>query len=203
MFKHSLAGSHSLHSSKSNVVKLVDFGMVLDLRKEPTARGMMGSPGFVAPVRRCRSPHSLRSPPHSSSLFSTQTIFFTRSLAPQEVILGGYHTTQMDMYSLGVLLFVMLVGAKPMTQEQAKSMQYAVMPLESLRGVHVRAERGEGGRSRCCGLCCCAARSVARGAMRPLLLLVLHSPLSARSLTPRTPPNPSHPSTLRTRGGAR
>ena len=105
VFRHSLAGSHNLHHSKSNVVKLVDFGMVLDLRKEPTARGMMGSPGFVAP----------------------------------EVILGGYHTTQMDMYSLGVLLFVMLVGAKPMTQDQAKSMQYAVLPLESLRGVLVRS----------------------------------------------------------------
>ena len=87
------------------IVKLVDFGMILDLSKEPHSRGMMGSPGFVAP----------------------------------EVILGQHHTSQMDNYSLGVLLFVMLVGAKPMTQEQARSMQYALMTPESLRGMHVRA----------------------------------------------------------------
>lgn len=79
--------------------------MILDLAKEPKSRGMMGSPGFVAP----------------------------------EVILGQYHTTQMDCYSLGVLLFVMLVGAKPMTQDQARNMQYALMTPESLRGMHVRA----------------------------------------------------------------
>jgi serine/threonine protein kinase len=86
------------------IVKLVDFGMILDLSKEPHSRGMMGSPGFVAP----------------------------------EVILGQHHTSQMDNYSLGVLLFVMLVGAKPMTQDQARSMQYALMTPESLRGMHVR-----------------------------------------------------------------
>jgi serine/threonine protein kinase len=86
------------------IVKLVDFGMILDLSKEPHSRGMMGSPGFVAP----------------------------------EVILGQHHTSQMDNYSLGVLLFVMLVGAKPMTQEQARSMQYALVTPESLRGMHVR-----------------------------------------------------------------
>ena len=78
--------------------------MILDLSKEPHSRGMMGSPGFVAP----------------------------------EVILGQHHTSQMDCYSLGVLLFVMLVGAKPMTQDQARSMQYALMTPESLRGMHVR-----------------------------------------------------------------
>jgi serine/threonine protein kinase len=87
------------------IVKLVDFGMILDLSKEPHSRGMMGSPGFVAP----------------------------------EVILGQHHTSQMDCYSLGVLLFVMLVGAKPMTQDQARSMQYALMTPESLRGMHVRS----------------------------------------------------------------
>ena len=79
--------------------------MILDLSKEPHSRGMMGSPGFVAP----------------------------------EVILGQHHTSQMDCYSLGVLLFVMLVGVKPMTQDQARSMQYALMTPESLRGMHVRA----------------------------------------------------------------
>ena len=89
------------------IVKLVDFGMILDLSKEPHSRGMMGSPGFVAP----------------------------------EVILGQHHTSQMDCYSVGVLLFVMLVGAKPMTQDQARSMQYALMTPESLRGMHVRLPR--------------------------------------------------------------
>ena len=91
-------------ASLLQIVKLVDFGMILDLSKEPHSRGMMGSPGFVAP----------------------------------EVILGQHHTSQMDNYSLGVLLFVMLVGAKPMTQDQARSMQYALMTPESLRGMHVR-----------------------------------------------------------------
>jgi serine/threonine protein kinase len=95
--------SDSRASRFVQIVKLVDFGMILDLSKEPHSRGMMGSPGFVAP----------------------------------EVILGQHHTSQMDNYSLGVLLFVMLVGAKPMTQEQARSMQYALVTPESLRGMHV------------------------------------------------------------------
>lgn len=31
------------------MVKLVDFGMLLDLSKEPQMKGIMGSPGYVAP----------------------------------------------------------------------------------------------------------------------------------------------------------
>eukprot|EP00892_Ulva_mutabilis_P011554 jgi/Ulvmu1/8771/UM048_0026.1 len=100
VFKTSVSNSAAF--GKDNIVKLVDFGMILDLSKEPHSRGMMGSPGFVAP----------------------------------EVILGQHHTSQMDCYSVGVLLFVMLVGAKPMTQDQARSMQYALMTPESLRGMH-------------------------------------------------------------------
>lgn len=37
------------------------------------------------------------------------------------------HTPAMDMFSLGVLLFVMLTGRKPMTSEQARTLTYSKM----------------------------------------------------------------------------
>lgn len=45
---------------------------------------------------------------------------------------------QMDCYSLGVMLFVMLVGSKPMSQEQVQGMKYAWMQPEQLRNMNVR-----------------------------------------------------------------
>lgn len=45
---------------------------------------------------------------------------------------------QMDCYSLGVMLFVMLVGSKPMSQDQVQGMKYAWMQPEQLRNMHVR-----------------------------------------------------------------
>jgi serine/threonine protein kinase len=35
------------------------------------------------------------------------------------------HTPSMDMFSLGVILFIMLTGHKPMTSEQAKNLAYS------------------------------------------------------------------------------
>jgi serine/threonine protein kinase len=83
------------------MVKLIDFGMLLDLSKEPHARGIMGSPGFVAP----------------------------------EACMNLWHSTQMDCYSLGVMLFVMLVGSKPMSPEQGQGMQYARLQPHELRNM--------------------------------------------------------------------
>lgn len=45
----------------------------------------------------------------------------------------------MDCYSLGVMLFVMLVGSKPMSQDQVQGMKYAWMQPEQLRNMHVRS----------------------------------------------------------------
>uniref|UniRef100_A0A383VPQ0 Protein kinase domain-containing protein n=1 Tax=Tetradesmus obliquus TaxID=3088 RepID=A0A383VPQ0_TETOB len=46
-------------------------------------------------------------------------------IAP-EVVLGDAHTPAMDVYSLGVLLFVMLVGRKPWDSQRSHTLQYAV-----------------------------------------------------------------------------
>jgi hypothetical protein len=43
----------------------------------------------------------------------------------------------MDCYSLGVMLFVMLVGSKPMSQDQVQGMKYAWLQPEQLRNMHV------------------------------------------------------------------
>ena len=48
---------------------------------------------------------------------------------------------QMDCYSLGVMLFVMLVGSKPMSQDQVQGMKYAWMQPEQLRNMHVGPHR--------------------------------------------------------------
>ncbi|GFR39751.1 hypothetical protein Agub_g235, partial [Astrephomene gubernaculifera] len=45
-------------------------------------------------------------------------------IAP-EVVNGGAHTFAMDVYSLGVLLFVMLTGRKPWPLREVRSLQYA------------------------------------------------------------------------------
>lgn len=44
-----------------------------------------------------------------------------------QTIMGERHTPAMDMFSLGVILFVMLTGHKPMRSEQARSLAYAAL----------------------------------------------------------------------------
>lgn len=51
-----------------------------------------------------------------------------------EVVRNAGHTPAMDMYSLGVLLFVMLVGRKPFNMKESESLQYAFMQLQDAPG---------------------------------------------------------------------
>lgn len=46
-----------------------------------------------------------------------------------EVVRGEAHTPAMDVFSMGVLLFVMLVGRKPFNIRQTERLQYAFMRL--------------------------------------------------------------------------
>lgn len=50
-------------------------------------------------------------------------------IAP-EVIKGQRHTPAMDIYGLGVLLFIMLVGRKPYDLEQCEKLKYHDIPIE-------------------------------------------------------------------------
>lgn len=55
-------------------------------------------------------------------------------IAP-EVIKGGKHTPAMDIYGLGVLLFVMLVGRKPWDIQQCEKLEYHDIPLRDAPGI--------------------------------------------------------------------
>ncbi|GAB4817123.1 hypothetical protein N2152v2_004169 [Parachlorella kessleri] len=51
-----------------------------------------------------------------------------------EIIKSGPHTPAMDVFSLGVLLFVMLVGRKPFNIKESESLQYAFLGLQDAPG---------------------------------------------------------------------
>lgn len=55
-------------------------------------------------------------------------------IAP-EVIKGMQHTPAMDMYGLGVLLFVMLVGRKPWDIQQCERLEYHGIPVKNAPGL--------------------------------------------------------------------
>jgi serine/threonine protein kinase len=55
-------------------------------------------------------------------------------IAP-EVILEKPHSTAMDVYSLGVLLFIMLVGRKPYNLSQSERLDYATIPIKDAPGL--------------------------------------------------------------------
>lgn len=55
-------------------------------------------------------------------------------IAP-EVIKGKRHTPAMDVYALGALLFIMLVGRKPYDLEQCEKLKYHDIPLEDAPGL--------------------------------------------------------------------
>lgn len=56
-------------------------------------------------------------------------------IAP-EVIRGENHSPAMDIYGLGVLLFVMLVGRKPWDIRQCEKLQYHDIPVRDAPGLH-------------------------------------------------------------------
>ncbi len=51
-----------------------------------------------------------------------------------EIIKGGEHTPAMDVFSMGVLLFIMLVGRKPFNIEDSEKLRYAKMGLAAAPG---------------------------------------------------------------------
>ena len=95
-----------------------------------------------------RGSHGATRAPHSGSLqgpcYELHAILEgkaqARSTSMREVTFkcGG---VQMDCYSLGVMLFVMLVGSKPMSQDLVLAMKYAWIQAEQLRNMHVRPHR--------------------------------------------------------------
>lgn len=52
-----------------------------------------------------------------------------------EVIKGAEHTPAMDVFSMGVLLFIMLVGRKPFNLEDSEKLRYAKMSLSDAPGL--------------------------------------------------------------------
>ena len=55
-------------------------------------------------------------------------------IAP-EVVFDKPHTPAMDVYGLGVLLFIMLVGRKPYDSNQSESLEYAAVPVKDAPGM--------------------------------------------------------------------
>lgn len=55
-------------------------------------------------------------------------------IAP-EIVKGGAHSPAMDVYALGVLLFVMMVGRKPYNFSDVEKLKYAYMPLKDAPGL--------------------------------------------------------------------
>lgn len=55
-------------------------------------------------------------------------------IAP-EIVKGDVHTPAMDIYGLGVLLFVMLVGRKPWDIQQCEKLEYHNIPLRDAPGL--------------------------------------------------------------------
>ena len=55
-------------------------------------------------------------------------------MAP-EIVRDGAHSPAMDVFSLGVLLFVMLVGRKPFNFDDCESLRYAYKGLQDAPGL--------------------------------------------------------------------
>ena len=52
-----------------------------------------------------------------------------------EIVQGGAHTPAMDVFSMGVLLFIMLVGRKPFNIDDSEKLRYAKMGLSAAPGL--------------------------------------------------------------------
>lgn len=52
-----------------------------------------------------------------------------------EVIRNFPHKPAMDVFSLGVVLFIMLVGRKPFSFKQCETLSYAETPLDDCPGL--------------------------------------------------------------------
>ena len=52
-----------------------------------------------------------------------------------EVVLGRPHTPAMDIYSLGTVLFILLVGRKPFNLKQTQDLSYCKLSLAEAPGL--------------------------------------------------------------------
>lgn len=52
-----------------------------------------------------------------------------------EVVLGRPHTPAMDIYSLGTVLFILLVGRKPFNLKQTQDLSYCKLSLQEAPGL--------------------------------------------------------------------
>ncbi|PSC73234.1 calcium calmodulin-dependent kinase type IV-like isoform A [Micractinium conductrix] len=52
-----------------------------------------------------------------------------------EIIAGAAHAPSMDVFSLGALLFIMLVGRKPFNIKESENLRYALLPLQEAPGL--------------------------------------------------------------------
>ena len=52
-----------------------------------------------------------------------------------EIIIGGAHTYAMDVFAVGVVLFVLLVGRKPFNIADSQSLDYCHMKLADCPGM--------------------------------------------------------------------
>ena len=55
-------------------------------------------------------------------------------IAP-EIVMGEPHTVAMDVFSLGVVLFIMLVGRKPFNIRECETLSYTAARLEDAAGL--------------------------------------------------------------------
>lgn len=52
-----------------------------------------------------------------------------------EIIRGGVHSPAMDVYAMGVLLFIMLVGRKPFNNTENENLRYCFLKLHDAPGL--------------------------------------------------------------------
>lgn len=110
-------------------LKLVDFGLARLHHPSRSVKSRLGSPGFMSPevcscciyngvldvgiLLCCAATVYFPSASQVIIVLQVQTIEFER------------HTPAMDVFALGVILFIMLTGHKPMKTEQASNLSYS------------------------------------------------------------------------------
>ena len=56
-----------------------------------------------------------------------------------EVIGGGAHSAALDMFAVGVMLFITITGRRPMTNRQANTLTYSTLEAWEYPHMHVRS----------------------------------------------------------------